>query len=417
MTEQPLAAHSPLVEALAAFYASVVEEPRQPLNQLAEEMVLHWIRVLDGQDPVQPRLNARGYAPTAFHFGMEPDAANRLDECDVALGPEAFGPALEARLQTLRAELESYFDQPGYRSSGERCDRMLLELARLSRFVNTWAGEGEAAHRRRWRGRHQAEHDDVALYGPLPPQTLLGHVRWQLARWEPPLNAAIVAWEENQLDWYDRALRALLALAQAPEAERAASFPPQGYPLRRRGLPRQRVMVIEPEERPLRSRSVLWVRYNQLLDKIAVFPPEQAPLLAELAEDVTHFTRMVETNVFLLASTPGFYERGRAGVPVVRNRPSTHPFLLDPMGFFKKAVLFHNGTYTVAGGGLDVMYLQLRQLERYGKFERWNDWARPLRTPLQQALVAWEENRWDAHTECLLAVAEHFRKMAEGEGK
>jgi hypothetical protein len=162
---------------------------------------------------------------------------------------------------------------------------------------------------------------------------------------------------------------------------------------------------------------VLWVRYNQLLDKIAVFPPEQAPLLAELAEDVTHFTRMVETNVFLLASTPGFYERGRAGVPVVRNRPSTHPFLLDPMGFFKKAVLFHNGTYTVAGGGLDVMYLQLRQLERYGKFERWNDWARPLRTPLQQALVAWEENRWDAHTECLLAVAEHFRKMAEGEGK
>jgi hypothetical protein len=415
MVEQPDALDSPLLAALSAFYVSVVAEPRQPLNQLAEEAVQHWTRVVDGQDLVQPRLNERGYAPTAFHFAVELSAANRLDACEVQAGPEGFVAALEHRLQALRADLERYFGQPGYRSSSERCDRALLELARLSRFLNTWAAEGEAAHRRRWRGRPQAEHDTVNLYAPLPEDDRLGLVRWHLALWEPLLNVAIVAWEENQLDWFDRALRALLDVLRTEPAARAAAFPALGYPLRRRGLPRQRVMVLEPEQRPLRSRSVLWVRYNQLLDKIAVAPPELAGLLEELAGDVAHFTRMVERNLFLLAATPGFYERGRAGVPVIRNRTTTHPFLLDPIGFFKRAMLFHNGTYTVAGGGLDVMYLQLRQLERLCKFERWGDWARPLRTPLLQALTGWEENRWDACTEGLLQVADQFRKRAEAE--
>jgi hypothetical protein len=146
-------------------------------------------------------------------------------------------------------------------------------------------------------------------------------------------------------------------------------------------------------------------------------PPEQAGLLDELALDVAHVTRMVETNRFFLATQPGFYERGRAGVPIIRGRPSTHPFHLDPAGFFKKAVLFHNGTYTIAGGGLDGMYLQLRQLERYAKFEHWSGWARSLRVPLLMSLIGWEENRWDACTEGLLGVADLFRKRAEGAGE
>jgi len=413
MTEQPAPPDSPLVAALADFHAAVVQEPRQPLNQLAEEAVQLWTRVVDGQDLVQPRLNERGYAPTGFHFGMEPDAANRLDDCDVGAGPDAFLPALEHRLAALRAWLEDYFAQSGYRSSSESCDRTLLELARLSRFLNTWAGEAEVAHRRRWRGRPQAEHDAVNLYAPLPEGDRLALARWHLALWEPRLNAAIVAWEENQLDWFDRALRELQGLLAKPPAERVEAFPPLGLPLRRRSLSRQRVMVLEPEQRPLRSRSVLWVRYNQLLEKIGLAPPTMEGVFAELAEDVLHVTRMVETNLFLLASTPGFYERGRAGVPIIRGRTNTHPFLLDPVGFFKKAVLFHNGTYTVAGGGLDLMYLQLRQLERFAKFERWGDWTRSLRTPLLASLIGWEENRWDACTEGLLQVADQFRKRAE----
>ena len=414
MVEQPAPEEHPLVAELARFYERVVEQPRQPLNQLAEEAVLHWQRVLDGQDIVQPRLNERGYAPTAFHFGMEPDPANRMDDCELAAGPEAFGAALERRLAALAGVLQAYFAQSGYRSSGERCDRTVLELARLSRFLNTWAGEGEAAHRRRWRGRPQAEQDTVNLYAPPARQERLGLLRWHLALWEPLLNAAIVAWEENQLDWFDRALRALQERLRLEPEARAAFFPQPGFPLRRRGLPRQRVIVMEPEQRPLRSRSVLWVRYNQLRERIARMPPEQAGLLDELAGDVAHVTRMVETNLFLVATQPGFYERGRAGVPVIRGRPSTHPFHLDPIGFFKKALLFHNGTYTVAGGGLDGMYLQLRQLERYAKFEHWNGWARALRPPLLLSLTGWEENRWDACTEGLLQVADQFRKRAEG---
>ncbi len=402
-----------LIAALAAFYQSVAREPLQPLNQLAEEAVQHWVRVLDGHDIVQPRLDARGYAPTAFHFGMELQPANRLDACEIAAGPAGFAAALDRRLEGLRTQVTAFFERSGYRSSADQCDRMMLELARLSRFVNAWAAEGEAQHRRRWHGRAQPEREPVDLYAPLADDDFLGQVRWQLALWEPFLNAVIVGWDENRLDYFERALQDVRALLEAAPDARAERFPPPGYPLRRRASPRQKAIVLEPEQRPLRSRSVLWVRYDQLLHKAEAAGPEYGPLLEELAGDVLHFRQMVDSNLFLLAATPGFLERGRPGIPVIRNSPTTHPIFLDPIGFFKKAVLFHNGTYTVAGGGLDVMYLQLRQLERFARFERWGGWSRPLRVPLEASLIAWEENRWDGFTESLLQVAEHFRREAE----
>ena len=414
MGEQPASLQDSLLSALEILYERVVEEPRQPLNQLAEEAVVHWIRVLGEQDNVQPRLNERGYAPSAFHFRMEDDPRCRLDHCDVAAGQEAFEPGLERRLAALAERLEAYFHHSGYRSSSDQCDQVMLELARCSRFVNTWAWEGELAHQRHWRGRARAPHDTVHLYRPIADDDFLGRVRWQLALWEPLLNAAIVGWEENQLDTFDRAMRALQHVLCQSSAERAAALYPPGYPLRPRGLPRQKVVVFEPGQRPLRSRSVLSVRYHQLREKIAGPPALPPALLDELASEVAHFTRMVETNLFMLASRPAFFERGRAGVPIIRGRPTLHPFLLDPAGFFKKAVLFHNHTYTVAGGGLDLMYVQLRQLERLCKFERWSGWARPVRAPLEASLIAWDENRWVGFTEGLLQVAVIFRRNAEG---
>jgi hypothetical protein len=410
MAELPAAPDQPLHAALETFHRKVLAEPRQPLNQLAEEAVLHWTRVVEGQEAVQPRLNERGYAPAGFHFAMEGDPANRLDGCGLEQGAAGFEAALQTRLSALAQRLETYFSQPGHRSSTGQCDQVMLELARCSRFFHAWAHEGERHHRLRWRGRPRGEEDTVNLYGPIDPSDFLACARWQMALWEPYLNTVIVAWEENQLDSYDRALREVGTVLGMSLEGRAQALAPPGFPLRRRGQPRQKVMVFEPEQRPLRSRSVFTVRYAQLLDKLAEGALLAPELMNELAADVEHFTRMVETNLFLLASAPAFYERGRAGLPLIRNRPTTHPFLLDPTGFFKKAVLFHNGTYTIAGGGLDLMYLQLRQLERLCKFMRWGEWARPLRRPLEEALIAWDENKWGAFTAALMLVAELMRR-------
>ncbi len=288
-------------------------------------------------------------------------------------------------------------------------------MSGCSRFFNTWALEGELAWQRRWKGRQGYQGEHVNLYEPGGAEDLLGRVRWHLALWEPLLNAAIVAWEENQLAGFDHALRDLQAVLALPPEGRGRALSPPGYPLRRRGMGRQKVAVFEPEQRPLRTRSVFWVRYNQIMERIVAGPALAPRQARELAVDVVHFTRMVESNLFMLASRPGFLERGRAGLPPIRNRASTHPFLLDPIGTFKKAVLFHNGTYTVAGGGLELMCMQLRQLERFGKFARWGDWTRLLREPLEDALIAWDENRWDGFTEGLLQVGEFFRARAEGE--
>ena len=404
---------SPLMKGLKDLYYRISSEPRQPLNQLAEEAVLHWIRVLDGQEIVQPRLNERGYTPTGFHFGMETASGNLIDHAGISEGPEAFEVQSNRHLEALKNRLAQYFDRSGHRSSSDSCDQTMVELARFSRFINTWAGEAERAYRWRWQGRSRAESDSVNIYEPIEAHDLLGRTRRALALWEPPLNTALIAWEENQLEAYEAAMGELADLLVRSPEERLEFLPPPGYPLRRRGFPRQKVSVFEPEQRPLRSRSVFGVRFHQLEEKIVQGTPQPTSVLEEVVGDVNHFSRMVETNLFMLATLPGLHTRGRPGVSVIRGRPTTHPFLVDAPAFFKKAVLFHNGTYTVAGGGLDQMFLQLRQLERMARFDQWGDWARNLRTPLEHALIAWEENRWDGFTVALLQVADLMRAQAE----
>lgn len=403
------AADHPLIDALEALHRLVGAEPLQPLMQLAEGLVMHWHRVVDGHELIQPRLVPDGYIPTAFHFGMEPDARNRLDDCGIAAEGEGFDAVLAERLEALAGDLARYFDHPGYRSSSDQCDQLMVRLARVSRFVGTWAAEAELSHRRRWKGRAPEPGGGIDLYAPPAEAPLLWRVRWALAFWEPYLNGAITAWEANNLEAFDGALRSLQEALGRREAERRERLPPPGYPLRRRGQHRLKVSVLEPEQKPLRMRSVFWVRYNQLIERLftaAYVPPER---LDALEADVRHFIRMVETNHFMLVFEPGFLARGRPGVTVIRGRPTMHPLLLDPPGFFKRAVLFHNGTYTVAGGGIDRMYLQLRQLERFFKYEGWSAQWRPLRPTLERSVIAWEENRWSTFTEAMLQLAEQLR--------
>ena len=81
------------------------------------------------------------------------------------------------------------------------------------------------------------------------------------------------------------------------------------------------------------------------------------------------------------------------------------------MGFFKMALLFHNRTYTLAGGGLERMYLQMRQLRRFYRFPS-SGGTRNRRLLIEKCLMGWEENRWKAFTGGLLALAEDIRKEA-----
>jgi hypothetical protein len=81
------------------------------------------------------------------------------------------------------------------------------------------------------------------------------------------------------------------------------------------------------------------------------------------------------------------------------------------MGFFRKAVLFHNGTYTRDGGGLDLMYMQVMQLWRYLKFHAVPA-GRGLFPLVEACEFGWEENRWDTFREHLLLLAINFRDNA-----
>ena len=402
---------SPLLDALDALYDKVSADPMQPLTMLAEEAVLHWTRVLDGQDAVAPRLSVSGYAPEAFHIGMEHRSNHRLDDCALIKGLEAFETETRGRLDGMLEALESYFGGSGYRGSSDQCDRMMLELSRLSRFLNAWLA---AAERHALRNPAPLEIKAEAPGGIFhfhPDETVLIQARRRLAVLEPFLNTAIVSWEENHLEPFERALNDLHGVLGLSPDEIYKFLPLPGFPLRRRRLPRQKISVFEPDQRPLRSRSVLRVRFQQLRERLLKGAVAEPGTMKDLTVDVGHFNTMVDTNLFMLGGAPGFHGRARPGVRIIRGRARNHPFLLDPRGFFKKAVLFHNGTYSSGGGALDQMFLQLRQLERLCRFMRWGDWTRPLRGPIDRGIIAWEENRDEGFTARLLEVAGLVREI------
>lgn len=403
MTEQPLPDASPLVEALQELEALVEAQPVQPLHQLAEGQVLHWLRVVEDTEPVQPRLAIDGRAGGAFHHGMEPAAAHQLDplpEEEVGFAP--FPATLAERLEAMAGRLHEYFGRTGYRSSAEQCDGTMVHLARLSRFLSAWCLRAEEAE----------PPGPQALARPPHPAGSPAQARWAHFFWEPPLNDAIVAWEQNSLRAYEEALQHLLGLLESAEAERMAAFVGPGYPLRPLGHPRLKVTVYTPEQRPLRGRSIFAMRCRQLRQRLSEAGAPAAAVLTGLLEDVRHFLAMIRANRYLLASRPGFLTAQRPGLPLVRGHPGVHPFLLDRIDLFKQAILFHNGTYTREGGGLDRMYLRVRQLQRFCRFQQSAE-ARRIRGPADDAVIAWDENRWHGFTGALVGLAGLLRHEGE----
>lgn len=354
---------------------------------------MHWLRVVEGKDGVQPRYTPGRLHSAAFCLGLEPDPARQVDPLPPE-GAEAFPQELERRTAALAEELRGCLEVEAYRPSAEQCDRMMVSLERHSRWLATAC--------RAW--------------DPTAPQhraagggTAEAPAGWHYHLWEPYLNAAVIAWQENSLQPFQEALRDLLALAEMSPAERAGHFLGAGYPLRSRGKPRMKVAVFSPVLRPLRTRSVFQARLNQLLARVEDLAQRPVWNESALVEDVRHITRMVRENHYMLASNPGFLEQARPGLPTIRGWPSTHPFLVDPVEFFKKAILFDNGTYGVAGGGQETMYLQVRQLERYYRFHRGPE-ARRLTGPLSDCAVAWEENCWPQFTAGLVELASRLRR-------
>jgi len=409
-----------LEDLLDELHQMVLGEPRQPLALMAEDAVMHWLRVVEGQDPIQPRLSREGYIPTGFHFGMEPQAENWLDHCAIGGDAEDFPSALRAREEEMLRTMRAFDSHGGYRGSSTLCDQTMLAVARFSRFLNTWGLEGELRHRRRWGMKNERKAGPADIYQPRDAQELLIRTRRALFAWEPFCNNVIVAWEENQLDPFNHAVAAMREALESTIGEHAgdsgADLPElavPGYPLRPLSEPRQKVVISAPEQRPLRTRTLFPLRMQHLRERMAMAPQPSATLLASLAEDVRHFLAMCQDNHFILAYTPGFTDRNRAGLAVIKSVSTQHPFLLDPQGFFKKAVLFHNGTYSREGGALDQLYLQLRQLERQGNSERWAGETRELRGPIDQCVIAWDENRWDVFTSGLLALGEILRLRHE----
>ena len=318
--------------------------------------------------------------------------------------------AYASRLETLGAKLAEYLAQDGYRSSSELCDQIMLEVSHFSRFLAACCMEAELM------ARPDGGNGDRAVK-PEPGKIRepLEYTRRNLFIWEPLLNDVIVSWEQNALNEFDRALRELAALVALDECEREAHRMLPGYPLRARGRPRSKVMVVDPVLRPLRTKPIFLARFGQLvrrLEELGSIPEETA---VGLNQEMRHFIAMVRNNHFMLASEPSFWERHRAGMPLIRGRPTSHPFLHDPADCFKKAILFHNRTYTVAGGGVDRFYLQMKQLERFHKFHSPGG-MHDFRAEVEMSLRGWEESRWDAFTEGLLRLAESLRQNSEAGG-
>jgi hypothetical protein len=403
MTERTSAGLDPLSASLDDLHRFVLEHPEQTLHRMAENAVLHWARVVDSKDGVQPRLNASGYVPSGFPFGMESRPDNQLDRVLDPLTPETFAAGRTARMDGLRERLERFFVHSGYRSSSDQCDQVMIETARCSRFLSAHC---QVAERASLAERAPAETAPrVDLYTGEGAGRLLYQTRFHLLYWEPLLNEAIVAWQQNALEAYERALGQLSQRLREP----LGAMPhPLGYPVRAQGKYRQRISSFHPEQRPLRGMSMFTVRFNQLLKRLEAAGGLPLRLALQLDTEVRQFLQMARRNHYLVTAEPTFQQLGRPALSLIRNRPGTHPALADPVDFFKKAVLFANGTYTVAGGGIDPMYLQLRQLERYYKFEYWAT-GRAFRQPLERCLLHWEENRWDGFTATLLELAERMR--------
>ena len=172
-----------------------------------------------------------------------------------------------------------------------------------------------------------------------------------------------------------------------------------------------KVAVFSPQLRPLRTKSVFNARYNQLVRKVAESAGMGVLFQDDLIEDVRFVIGMIRGNVYQIANEPGFLSTARPGVPTIRGRPGTHPFLLDISEYFKKAILFDNGTYTPGGGGIDTMFLQVRQLERFFRYQGGPIARRGLAT-IEACTIGWEENRRKVFTHGLVEIAERLREFA-----
>lgn len=384
-----------LFQTLEVFLTLTEKNPYQEVVRQAENSVMHWIRVAEKKSHVPPRVEENGFVPGVFHFGIEPRINQRMDGFPLGHDLAAYELTLSGYLQSSKNSLDQYFSKKGYRSSSDHCDVLMVELEGFSRFLSTALYDGETG----------------ATRLKNSTDTYLIRVREGYFLWEPLINEIIVAWEQNSLSDFEKTLKALLEIILLPVDERSAHIALVGYPLRPLGQPRQKTWVFSPPKTKVRLKSMLSLRFSQLLTALHAWDDAMADQMDELEWEVHHLNRMIKNNYFMLSGAPGFWAGHRSDMTVIRGHQKTHPFFIDPTGFFKKAVLFHNRTYTQAGGGLEHMFLQLRQLHRFYKFN-------PKKESLSQKLVAatilnWEENRWSEFTEGLLALAEIMRKNLE----
>jgi len=410
-TLEPSPARPPVLQALEQYRGLVVATPFQPVHQIAEGAVMHWLRVAEGKDAIQPRFIPASAPRSAFHQGMEYDPAAQLDRAAADCLIDAFDARLETQLEELHATLKQYFGRKGYRSSADRCDLMMVEVAKLSRFLSTWMLRVEretGTPPLRW-SRH-APGTTKRTETFLPPEHPAARARWNHLLWERYLNQAIVTWEENTLQEFDEALQDLRSVLELGAPARAEHFVRPGFPLRPLGRRRLKVAVFSPQLRPLRTKSIFNARYGQLVRRLEEMGAAGLPVHDGLIEDVHFQIVMIRENEYQIANEPGFLTLGRPGVATIRGRPSTHPILLDTTEFFKKAILFDNGTYTVEGGGLDGMYLQVRQLERFLRFQGGAP-ARRVLANVDACAIAWEENRHKVFTRELVKLAERLREL------
>jgi len=395
----------PLIAALWELFDTVSVHPDQTVYRLAEQSVLAWTGFVEGKGQVQPRLSMSGFVPTGFHFGMELNQENQLDSLALNEELDRYLELLTHRQERLRAALERFFHHTGYRNSTDQCDQLMVELSLYSRFLGAACLEVERAQG----GAPGAlEHPKVDVTTGAGHGGLLFEVRFQFFYWEPLLNDSIVAWQQNSLPDYLRALQRLREALTVPSGKDRALPYEAGYPVRSQSRPRIKVIAIRPEGRPLRGQSMLELRLTQLIRRIDAHPGLPLRVVMELEREIRQCIHMTQSGSFVVATEPSFQHMGRQALSLIRTKPSVHPFLLDTTEFFKKALLFFNGTYTIAGGGIDPMYLQIRQLERYYRFENWGS-ARGVRGPLEASIIAWEENRWHAFTAGVLRVAELVR--------